>query len=93
MADLLKALRTVERGDSNSQWLRNPDGPEAADEIESLRKRLADTQNELAEMRVDVERLAAKVRYEKARADFNDSADELRELRERVALLEAQRDR
>lgn len=45
MSDLLKRLRMVESGDKwdsgdgshVTNWYRNPDGPEAADEIEKLR--------------------------------------------------------
>lgn len=45
MSDLLERLRRVENGDGTgdhvSHWYRNPDGPEAAAEIERLREQLA----------------------------------------------------
>jgi hypothetical protein len=58
-------------------------------ESELLTKQLAHAQNELAEALVEIGRLRAKVRYETARADFNDCESTIRELRTRVALLEA----
>jgi hypothetical protein len=62
-------------------------------ESELLTKQLAHAQNELAEALVTIGRLQAKVAYETARADFNDCESEIRELRTKVALLEAARDR
>ena len=62
-------------------------------EEELLKWQLATARNELAEARVEIARLEAKVRYETARADFNDCEDTIRELRTKVAMLEAQRDR
>ena len=53
-----------------------------------LKEQLAHAQNELAEARVQIARLEAKVRYETARADFNDCESTIRELRTRVAMLE-----
>ena len=45
MSDLLERLRRVETGDGTgdhvTHWYRNPDGPEAATEIERLREQLA----------------------------------------------------
>jgi|688.fasta_scaffold2206246_2 hypothetical protein len=58
-------------------------------ESELLTKQLAHAQNELAEALVEIGRLRAKVAYETARADFNDCDSEVRELRTRVAMLEA----
>ena len=45
MSDIVETLRKVEHGPTRqpgvtTNWYRNPDGPEAADEIERLRARL-----------------------------------------------------
>ena len=48
MTDIVERLRKVESSTQNmsnsvtTNWYRNPDGPEAADEIERLRARLAE---------------------------------------------------
>ena len=46
MTDLLDRLRRVENGDGKgdhvSHWYRNPDGPEAAAEIERLQRSATD---------------------------------------------------
>lgn len=44
MSDLLERLRRVEGGGltQETQYYRNPDGPEAADEIDRLRERITD---------------------------------------------------
>jgi outer membrane PBP1 activator LpoA protein len=68
-------------------------GSHMTGEEELLKWQLATAQNELAEARVEIARLEAKVRYETARADFCDGEDTIRELRTKVAMLEAQRDR
>jgi hypothetical protein len=47
MSDLIERLRAVEYGPSRTPgvtttWQRNPDGPEAADEIDRLTRELTD---------------------------------------------------
>lgn len=62
MSDLLARLRTIEcgegAGDYVTQWYRNPDGPEAASEIERLRrllrrKRLTKCERHLLDVTID----------------------------------------
>jgi hypothetical protein len=49
MNDIVERLRKVEPNGTDSEyatnWYRNPDGPEAADEIERLRAKLAEAKN------------------------------------------------
>ena len=56
---LLERLRKVEPegGDENrTRWYRNPDGPEAADEIERLQEELADAMEVLGYRDRDIEK-------------------------------------
>ena len=57
MTDIVERLRKVESGPTRhpgvaTNWHRNPDGPEAADEIERLRARLAEAETQMKEARV-----------------------------------------
>jgi hypothetical protein len=79
-SDLLERLRKVE-GKGSTHWYRNPDGPEAAAEIERLRGRLKRFKKErsfgrILELEDEIERLqrvvdAARKVIKSSRKDIN----------------------
>jgi hypothetical protein len=92
MSDLLERLRTVEG--KTTKWYRNPDGPEAADEIERLRAELSETTGYWEECQVEhhkrnleCQRLQDSINTvgENCGEQLRAERDEIERLRDRIA--------
>ena len=90
MDDLLNRLRVVDPPGGNehsTRWYRNPDGPEAADEIERLQEELADAMEVLGYRDRDIEKfrkgtLAFTAEVERLQARVRELEAECRAFRE-----------
>jgi len=57
--DLIERLERVEGGAEGTRWYRNPDGPEAVEEIEILRVRAEKAESEVERLREAIEPFVA----------------------------------
>jgi len=88
VSDLLERLRKVEHGPTRlpgltTNWYRNPDGPEAADEIERLQRACTFDKDGLMERLRGLQGAADK--YDGSNDLFRMAADEIERLRERCS--------
>lgn len=62
MTDLLDRLRKADGSDEGTRWYRNPDGPEAAREIERLWADLAEAEALLRRVRFAIDVTSPQIR-------------------------------